>query len=65
MSTKSISHYMTTDREQQDYFDSLEAYELLEWATVLSQMALDARNLELAKPLPLLILEPKDVGVPY
>jgi hypothetical protein len=56
---------MTTDREQQDYFDSLEAYELLEWATVLSQMALDARNLELAKPLPLLILEPKDVGVPY
>jgi hypothetical protein len=65
MSTKSISYYVTTDKDQQVYFDSLDSYELLEWVVALAQMALDSRNMELARPLDLQILESGDVGVPY
>jgi hypothetical protein len=65
MSSKSISYYVTTAKYQRDFFDNLEAYELLEWAAALSQMALDARNAELTKPLDLKILETDEIKIPY
>jgi hypothetical protein len=72
MPTKSISYYVTASKEQAEFFDNLEAYELLEWAAALSQQALDARNVELAKPLDLSVLkfppgsiELSDIEVPY
>jgi hypothetical protein len=65
MSSKSIGYYVTTNKDQAAFFDDLEAYELLEWAAALSQMALDARNAELAKPLDLKILEADAIAIPY
>lgn len=65
MPSKSISYYVNASLAQDAFFDALDAYELLEWATGLSQMALDERNAELTKPLDLTILEIKDIDVPY
>lgn len=65
MSYRSISYYLTVDKDQAAFFDDLEAYELLEWAAALSQMALDARNAELAKPLNLAILATDEIKIPY
>jgi hypothetical protein len=65
MSSKSIRYYVTTNKDQADFFDNLEAYELLEWSAALIRMALDARNAELAKPLDLKILETDEIKIPY
>jgi hypothetical protein len=65
MPSKSISSYVNATDEQTNFFDNLDAYEQLEWAAALSQMALDARNAELARPLDLTILAIEDKDVPY
>ncbi len=59
MPAKSITYYLSdVTAAQVEYFDNLDAYELLEWATALSQQALDARNAELTRPLDLSVLQP-------
>jgi hypothetical protein len=39
-----------------DYFNEMDAWELQNWSVALGQLALDARNAELTRPLDLTIL---------
>jgi hypothetical protein len=48
-----------------DYFDEMNAWELQNWSVALGQMALDARNLELSRPLDPTILAIDDIDLPY